>query len=305
MVVAFALVAKRSVRAPHPIDIRQTLVPLQRGTADPTMRSERGGVVRASRTPDGPVTVRLAEVDGGIEVEACGPGADWLLERAPAWCGALDDDSGFDPPKGPVRDLWRRKRGLRIPRTELVTERVVPVVFEQKVTGWEARRAYVRLVHALGEPAPGPFGLTLPPDPARVAELPYHDFHPFGVERQRAEVVRSICARADWFDAAATLPLADASDRLASFPGLGPWSVAEVARVSFGDADAVSVGDYHVKHQVAWLLAHEPRGTNERMLELLEPFRPHRGRVQRLIESSGIREPAYGPRMERRAIDRI
>ena len=269
------------------------------------MRSERGVVVRASRTPGGPVAARFEESRSGVEVEAWGPGADWLLEWAPAWCGALDDDSGFDPPSGPVRELWRRKRGLRIPRTGLVTERVVPVVFEQKVTGWEARRAYVRLVRALAEPAPGPLGLTLPPDPARVAELPYHDFHPFGVERRRAELVRSICARADWFEAAAELPPAGASARLASAPGLGPWSVAEVARVSFGDADAVSVGDFHIKHQVAWILAREPRGTDERMLELLEPFRPHRGRVQRLIESSGIREPAFGPKMERRPIDRI
>jgi 3-methyladenine DNA glycosylase/8-oxoguanine DNA glycosylase len=297
--------ARLTVRPAHPIDLRATLVPLQRGSADPTMRSERGAVLRASRTPDGPVTARFAEATDGVEVEAWGPGADWLLERAPGWCGALDDESGFDPPKGPVRELWRRKRGLRIPRTELVTERLIPVVFEQKVTGWEARRGYVRLVHALGEPAPGQFGLTLPPDPARVAELPYHDFHPFGVERRRAEIVRSICARAGWFEAAVDLPHPEASARLASFPGLGPWSVAEVARTSFGDADAVSVGDYHVKHQVAWILARELRGSDERMLELLEPFRPHRGRVQRLIESSGIPEPAFGPRAERRAIDRI
>ena len=36
-----------------------------------------------------------------------------------------------------------------------------------------------------------------------------------------------------------------------------------------------------------------------------EPYRPHRGRVQLLLESSGIRAPAFGPRMEPRAIDRI
>src|SRR5262245_32466596 len=139
----------RVVRAAHPIDLRATLVPLQRGTADPTMRSERGAVLRASRTPDGPVTARFAETAEGVHVEAWGPGAGWLLERAPAWCGALDDDSDFDPPAGPIRELWRRKRGLRIPRTELVAERLIPVVFEQKVTGWEARRAYLRLVRAL------------------------------------------------------------------------------------------------------------------------------------------------------------
>jgi hypothetical protein len=79
----------------------------------------------------------------------------------------------------------------------------------------------------------------------------------------------------------------------------------EVARLAFGDADAVSVGDDHVPNIVAWALAGEPRGSDERMLELLEPYRPHRGRVQRLLEVSGIRAPAFGPRMGPRAIDRI
>ncbi len=67
----------------------------------------------------------------------------------------------------------------------------------------------------------------------------------------------------------------------------------------------MSVGDFHLPNLVAWALAREPRGNDERMLQLLEPFRPHRGRVQRLLEVSGIRAPAFGPRMESRAIDRI
>jgi 3-methyladenine DNA glycosylase/8-oxoguanine DNA glycosylase len=194
---------------------------------------------------------------------------------------------------------------MRIPRTGLVTERLIPVILEQKVTGMEARRAYRRLVLALGEPAPGPFGLTLPPDPARVAALPYHAFHPFGVERRRAQVLRTACARADWLDAASDLPLDRAEARIGSLHGIGPWTVAEVAQVALGDADAVSVGDFHLKNLVAWALAREPRGTDERMLELLEPYRPHRGRVQRLLEGSGIRAPAFGPRTEVRAMDRL
>jgi 3-methyladenine DNA glycosylase/8-oxoguanine DNA glycosylase len=67
--------------------------------------------------------------------------------------------------------------------------------------------------------------------------------------------------------------------------------------VVHGDADAVSVGDFHMKNFVSWALAGEPRGTDERMLELLEPFRGHRGRVCLLIESAGIGAPRYGPRM--------
>ena len=269
------------------------------------MRLSERDVVRASRTPDGPVTVRFGSSEDGVDVEAWGPGAGWMLEGAPAWCGALDDVDGFDPPQGVVRDLWRRRRGFRITHTGLVTERLIPIVLEQKVTGGEARRAYRRLTHAIGEPAPGPFALLVPPDPARVAEMAYFEFHPFGVEQRRANVLRRMCSRAAWLDGSETLPLDLAKARIGSLHGIGPWSVAEVARIALGDADAVSVGDYHVPNIVAWALAREPRGTDERMLELLDPFRPHRGRVQALLELSGIRAPAFGARMEVRAIDRM
>ncbi|MFB3739023.1 MAG: DNA-3-methyladenine glycosylase [Candidatus Velamenicoccus archaeovorus] len=294
----------RTLSPDIPVDLVETLRPMWRGRSDPTMRIRGAEVLRASRTPDGPVTARFAAGGSEVLVEAWGPGAAWLLEHAPGWCGALDAD-GFDPPPGVVRGAWRRHRGLRIPRTGLVAEALVPVVLEQKVTGAEARRAYARMCRALGEPAPGPFGLTLPPDPARLAELPYFAFHPFGLERRRAEVLRALGASADRLDATASLPLAEAETTIGAFHGIGPWSVAEVARIALGDADAVSVGDVHVPHVVAWALAGEPRGTDERMLELLEPYRPHRGRVQLLLEAAAIRPPAFGPRMQTRAIDRI
>jgi hypothetical protein len=213
----------RFIRTSLPIRLHATLAPMLRGRGDPTMKTSPGVVARASRTPEGPVTVRFAQAEGGIEAEAWGPGSSWILERATAWCGALDDDSDFDPPKGLVRGLWRRNRGLRIPTTGLLTERLIPVILEQKVTGQEARRAYRTLTHSLGESAPGPFGLTVPPDPERVAALPYYAFHPFGVARRRAEVLRAVCARAAWVDESASLPRDEAKARLLSMPGLGPW----------------------------------------------------------------------------------
>jgi hypothetical protein len=39
------------------------------------------------------------------------------------------------------------------------------------------------------------------------------------------------------------------------------------------------------------------------MLELLEPFRPHRARVVRLLETAGIRVQRKGPRMAPRGIE--
>jgi hypothetical protein len=56
---------------------------------------------------------------------------------------------------------------------------------------------------------------------------------------------------------------------------------------------------------VSWALAGEPRGTDERMLELLEPYRGQRARAIRLLETSGIGAPRYGPRMAPRSIAAI
>ncbi|CAN5184752.1 hypothetical protein BH24ACT10_BH24ACT10_11650 [soil metagenome] len=46
--------------------------------------------------------------------------------------------------------------------------------------------------------------------------------------------------------------------------------------------DTVIVGDDGIPSRVAWLLAGERRADDARMLELLEPYRPHRYRVVRL-----------------------
>jgi 3-methyladenine DNA glycosylase/8-oxoguanine DNA glycosylase len=289
------------------VDVSATFFPMRRGTGDPTTRIAGAEVWRASRTPDGPVTIRFERVGDGVAVDAWGDGAAWVIDRAPEWLGLADRVDAFEPQPGVVREAWRRSRGLRIPRTGLVVEHLIASILEQKVTGREARRAYRRMTLALAEPAPGPpdLGLVLPPDPARLARLPYYAMHPYGIEKRRADVIRSVCVKAAWIDATASMPPHDARARLLAFPGVGPWTVAEVSRLAFGDADAVSVGDFHLPHLISYALAGEPRGTDERMLRLLEPYRPFRGLVQLLLERSGARSPAFGPRMDVRAIDRI
>jgi 3-methyladenine DNA glycosylase/8-oxoguanine DNA glycosylase len=295
-----------------PLDLARTLYPLRRGRTDPTTRIERGHAWRASRTPDGPATLHVSidPTSGSIGVEAWGAGSNWLLERAPGTLGLGDDDSGFVAHDDVIARLRRDLPGVRLTRTERLVELLVPTVLEQKVTGFEARRAYARMTTAISEPAPGPdqdrpSPLLLPPDPAVIAALPYHAMHPFGVERRRAETLRFACERATRIDALAALDGPAARDALIRFPGIGPWTAAEVTRLGLADADAVSVGDFHLPNVVAWALAGEPRGTDERMLELLEPYRGHRGRVQRLLEAGNIKAPRYGPRADIRTMDRI
>ncbi|MFN2643328.1 MAG: DNA-3-methyladenine glycosylase 2 family protein, partial [Actinomycetota bacterium] len=110
------------------------------------------------------------------------------------------------------------------------------------------------------------------------------------------------CARAARVDEILSMGREDAYRRLQAFLGIGPWTAAEVMKIAAGDNDAVSVGDYNLPHQVAWVLVGEARATDERMLMLLEPYRGQRARVIRLIEATGIGAPRFGPRKPLRTI---
>ena len=298
----------RRFRPRGPLDLAATLAPLRHGTGDPTIRIRgRLEVLRATLTPEGPTTEHLRQLGDEVEVEAWGPGAGWALEHAPDLVGEHDDATAFHPVHPVLTDLARRLAGVRLCRSDAAFEALVPAVLEQKITGLEAVRVRRRMALALGEPAPGPaerlVGLRLPPSPERLASLAYYDLHSLGLERRRAEVIVRLAARAPAIERLGTREHADAKARLERLRGIGPWTAAEVARVAWGDPDAISVGDYHLPNLVAFALAGEPRADDGRMLELLEPYRGQRGRVQRLLELSGIRAPRYGPHMPTRAIE--
>ena len=289
----------------HPLDLQRTLWPVRRGLQDPTTRFAADGVWRASRTAAGPATVRLWVRDGCLEVDAWGPGAERALAAAPGLAGLEDRPQDLEPRDRVIGELQRRLAGLRLPRAGSVLETLVPSIIDQKVTGLEARRSYAGLVRWFGERAPGPAALHLPPDPARLAELPYFEYHRFGIERRRADTIRRACALSDRLERAGQLGSGELRARLMAIEGIGEWTAGEVVRLALGDPDSVSVGDYHVPSLVTWSLAGEPRGTDARMLELLEPYRGQRARVVRLLEVGGSWAPRRGPRMPPREIAAI
>jgi 3-methyladenine DNA glycosylase/8-oxoguanine DNA glycosylase len=299
--------AEASIPIVGAFDLRATLGPLQRGHGDPTIRIGADRVQRATRTPDGPVSEEILVIDSTATVRAWGPGAAWAVSHLPDLLGFADRPGTFVPGHPLLDDLARRYAGVRLGRTEAVIEALVPAVLEQKITGDEARRVYRALIAAHGEDAPGPLGLRLPPRPERLAALPYYAFHPLGLERRRAELLRRLGGSATRLEALSSIGAAQAGVRLQAIAGIGPWTAAEVGRIALGDPDAVSVGDYHLPSLVCWALAGERRGDDARMLELLEPWHGQRGRVVRWLELgsrdlAGLGPARRGPRMPSRSI---
>jgi 3-methyladenine DNA glycosylase/8-oxoguanine DNA glycosylase len=287
------------MRTPEAYHLAGSVGPLAFGRYDPCARFVDGVFRWAVRTPDGPASLSLHRDGGTLVAHGYGPGAGWVLERADAVAGLRDDLSGFAElsRRHPmVARLARTHRGVRLPATGRVFPRLLRAICEQKVTGVEAYRAYAAIVRRFGAPAPGPEPtLLLPPDPAEVVATPYWAFHRLGLEQRRADTLCRAATAAPRLERYADP--AEATARLTAIAGIGAWTAAEVVRVAYGDPDAVSVGDYHIPHLVAWALAGEPRGDDARMLALLEPFRGHRGRVCALLEIAGIAAPRFGPRM--------
>jgi len=299
-------VIERRLPAPPGYRFSATVGQLSLGRHDPCARFIDGAYWLATPTPGGPASLRLHREGATLVATGYGPGAEWVVDHADAIAGLRDRLDGFDALAAAhpvVADLARTYRGVRLPATGQVFPRVLRAVCEQKVTGKEAYRAYAAIVRRLGTPAPGPVDrLWLPPTPEAVAATPYWVFHPLGLEQRRADTLCRVAAVADRLERCADP--AEVTARLTAIPGVGPWTAAEVVRTVFGDPDAVSVGDYHIPNTVAWALAGEPRGDDTRMLALLEPFRPHRGRVCVLLEVAGVAAPRYGPRMPVRSFTR-
>jgi len=286
---------------PGPVRPGWTLSPLRRGRADPCYHDAPDGAIwRTSLMRSGPVTARISHsARDTIDCEAWGPGAAEFTEGLPALLGADDDATGFDPADPTVAKAAGRAAHLRLGRTGRVLEALVPAILEQRVVGKDARRSWRQLVTEYGAPAPGPAPahMRVPPTPETWRRIPSWKFHLANVDPGRARTVVGCAQRADALERLIGRSPEAARTAMMSLPGIGVWTAAETAQRAFGDADALSVGDYHLAKIVGWTLLGHPID-DAAMVELLEPLRPHRHRAVRMLEVSGMTvNPRFGPRL--------
>ncbi|WP_406169867.1 DNA-3-methyladenine glycosylase family protein [Streptomyces sp. NBC_00996] len=291
-----------------PLDLGLVLGPLRRGPGDPTFRATPDGAVwRTSRTPAGPGTLRVVLRGGVARGEAWGPGAEWLLHQLPELLGASDDPDVFEPRHRLVAVARHRRPGLRLTRTGLVMESLIPSVLEQKVTTDEAYRAWRLLVRKFGEPAPGPAPerMYVMPAPRTWALIPSWEWHRAGVDNKRASTILRAVRVAARLEEAVGFDPVRAQARLEVVSGIGPWTSAEVVQRSHGAADSVTVGDLHLPGIVGYALAGDRDADDSVMLSLLEPYAGQRHRAARLILLSGRTPPRRVPKMPRGDIGRL
>jgi 3-methyladenine DNA glycosylase/8-oxoguanine DNA glycosylase len=291
--------ASTEVTLPARVSLAALLGPHHRGGGDPALRidTDRRVAWRTSLTPDGPVTVQIRMLSDGdpdgtaARAEAWGSGARWALDQVPALLGARDVEPArtFRPLDPIVERLHRQGPPPLIGRTDRLLEALVPAILEQKVTGMEARRSWRRLITDYGIPAPGPApeGMRVPPDGPAWATIPSWAWHRAGVGPERARAIVEAARRSTALERLDLDDVASVNAALRSLPRIGAWTSAEVRLRACGDADAVSVGDFHVARNVVHTFTGRDDGDDEAMLTLLAPYAGHRARVVKLVERSG------------------
>lgn len=289
-----------------PVTVQLTVAPISTFSSASTAIS-----VSASTSTPGSTSPSMPDVamNQAVKARAWGPGAAAALAGVPALLGAGDDWSGFDAadfhatlPRL-VTEARRRNLALRLPATGRMVDAIIPAVLEQKVTMKEARHGFGYLVQKFGSPAPGteaggpaPAALMVAPTAEQWARIPSWEWHKAGVGPQRSATVMRVTRVASSLERLSALAADEAAAKLQTIPGIGIWTAAEVTQRTHGDADAFSAGDYHLPAFVGRALTGHPVD-DAGMCELLEPWRPHRQRVVRLLGLSGFRKPAFGPRM--------
>lgn len=275
-----------------------TLSVFRNGAYDPTTTWVESTFWRASWTPEGPGTIAITLCPNGHEdVEAFGPGADWMADRSPAMLGLHDDCPAVPAHHVAVSRAMRSWSTLRLGRSDTPYHELLPAVLGQRITAREAVGQWRALVLRWGRPAPGPLrDLWLPPDPDVLAKVPYHEMHSLGIERRRAETLRRVAvAAAHLITSPEPSPPETSTASLTRILGVGEWTAAVAGGAAFGDADALQVGDFHVKNTVAWALRGQPRGTDEEMVREMAVYAGQRHRIVRWLEMDGWRAPRRGP----------
>lgn len=296
-----AMAMKRvTLSIPETYSLQRSLSSLRSGRRDPTVRFDGNRVLCGLLTGDGPVTLCAEQGSGSLAVELDGPGAEWLEPQLSGMFGLQDDPSAFAP-TGAVLRLAKRYPGIHLIRLPVLFHRLIQIVLHQLVTWEEAAAGWKVMTQRFGTAAPGADDLLIGPTPEALRSLAYYDLVDCGILPRQARLILRLATEHRRMERAWSMGDEHLVEFLSRIPGIGAWTLETLRGSCLGDADAVVTGDYGLPHTVCWFFRKQERGTDEEMLQLLEPFRGHRYRVQQLLMLSGMKAPRRGPKMRVRS----
>ncbi|MFN0247872.1 MAG: DNA-3-methyladenine glycosylase family protein [Kofleriaceae bacterium] len=262
------------------LDLAKTFTLQQVGRHDPTTTLDGTRFAKTYLTGGQVVRVTIARAAAGCVVEV---ESEAELDGDPCerWAAELERPlASFDEHVELAR-LARQVSGLRLARVPWLFDTAASFVLQQRITFKDAARAWRRIAERWG--VRSDLGLAFP-DAKRMTMVTLPELQAMDIDARRARALLAV-AREEVFARFLRdgTPRDTLRKRLASIHGIGPWTTEMVLGYGTGDADAVPTGDLHLPSFVTEALAGEIVGTDERMLELLEPFRPHRFLAIRLL----------------------
>lgn len=272
-----------------PLHFARTFSMQRLGRYDPSATSDSHCFRKAFVYRDAPATVEFLRSGDAIEVRAHGVAAASLLEET--LLGLTQDDryASFSTPDTGILRLHRSLPGLRLLRFPWLYETACSAILQQRIRTLDAMRDWRRIVRRWGIDAP--LGLRAFPPAQTLARVAQFELEAIGIDAQRARTLLRFAQESRFLPLKPEMSFASLRQHLIRVPGIGPWTTETVLGFGAGDANAAIPGDLHLPHLVCYALAGESVGSDERMMELLEPFQGHRFRIVRLLYESRLAVP--------------
>jgi 3-methyladenine DNA glycosylase/8-oxoguanine DNA glycosylase len=276
-----------------PVHFSRTFSLQRLGPYDPSADASRDSFRKAFFYRGEPAALIFLRDDDGLSVTAHAPEAKALLDETLA-CLAQDDlyASFFTEDSGVWR-LHRSQPGLRLLRMPWLYDMTCSAILQQRIRTVDAMRDWRQIAQRWG--AAAPLGLRAFPSAEMLARVAQYELQALGIDAQRSRTLLRFAQESRFLPLRTAMNFDELRQRLLRIPGIGPWTTESVLGYGAGDADAAIPGDLHLPHLICYALAGEIPGSDERMMELLEPFRGHRFRIIRLIYSSRLTVPRSTP----------
>jgi len=272
-----------------PLHFSRTFSMQRLGPYDPTADLSNDCFRKAFFYRGEPAAIEICRDGNSLQATAFSCDAQELLDETGAGLGQDDRYFDFSTEDSGIQRLHSSFPGLRLLRVPWLYDTTCSAILQQRIRTVDAMREWRRITQRWGSPAP--LGLRAFPPADVLAAVPRFELERMGIDAKRARALLQFAKEQRFVRLKAGMDFQTLRDLLLRVEGIGPWTTETVLGYGAGDTDAAIPSDLHLPRVVCYALAGEFKGTDERMMELLEPFRGHRFRIIRLIYASGLDVP--------------